>query len=424
MPSPDYLIITALPEEREGVERYLPGLRLVSDGRAEIPHVYYEAYLKSPALARIIVITIGQRGRVPAATVATAAINEWSPNVVLLVGVAGGRASKNVHLGDVLVATQIFDYEHQRVREGRAPEVHSSIWQADAKLHRAAVDRVTREWPGLIAARSPDGRTPSYQCGTVASGDKYVADGNFLASFDQEHPRLLGIEMEGSGVAHACQESNHRPRFLMIRAVSDLVDLTKRERNQVESSEHKAWRTYACHSAGLFAIDVIRSHQHSLGKPSAVGTQASSPEIRNTDACLPGLPPWRTTCCRCHDLTDDSYGRWPKLSRLVLSLATLCRTRAMSGIVAILLLLVAFVLRFLDKPPLSSTTQFVTLLGIALAMVGMSTGYTMAVARGLALKTQIAEGRASEDDVDRFLDIADGLAFLPDPLRRISRRRR
>jgi hypothetical protein len=96
----------------------------------------------------------------------------------------------------------------------------------------------------------------------------------------------------------------------------------------------------------------------------------------------------------------------------------------MSGIVAILLLLVAFVLRFLDKPPLSSTTQFVTLLGIALAMVGMSTGYTMAVARGLALKTQIAEGRASEDDVDRFLDIADGLAFLPDPLRRISRRRR
>ncbi len=421
MPSADYLIITALPEEREGVAKYLPGLRLVSNERAKAPRVYYEARLRVLGSPRVIVTTIGRLGRVSAATAATSAIETWCPDVVLLVGVAGGLASKNLRLGDVLLATQILDYEHQRVQEGRAPEMHPSTWPADVNIHRAAVDRVAGEWPGSISAKRPDGGIPSCRQGTIASGDKFVTDPNFLAPIIKEAPQLLGVEMEGGGVACACAESKHPTRFLMIRSVSDYADAKKDKKNRLEPTERSKWRTYACHSAGLFAIDVIRSYEQSLDRSSAVRTRVTSAAIHNADACFLGLPPGKTTCCRCQDLTDDSYARWPKLSKLVRTVAMLCRTRFVFAALALLWWLASFGQRLLPSPPVSGTTLFLLLLGLGGVPAMCFIGYTMKAADGLALKAQISEGKTSEDDLDNFLAIADGLAFPRNLLAKIFR---
>jgi hypothetical protein len=50
-----------------------------------------------------------------------------------------------------------------------------------------------------------------------------------------------------------------------------------------------------------------------------------------------------------------------------------------------------------------------------------SIGYTMKAADGLALKAHISEGKTSEDDLDNFLAIADGLAFPLNLLAKIFR---
>jgi nucleoside phosphorylase len=90
MTSAPYLIITALPEEREGIAKYLPGLQVHSGDGTGDARVYYQARLNLPGKPLVVVTTIGRPGRVSAATAATVAIKRWCPDVVLLVGIAGG----------------------------------------------------------------------------------------------------------------------------------------------------------------------------------------------------------------------------------------------------------------------------------------------------------------------------------------------
>ena len=143
MPNAPYLIITALPEERDAVEACLPGLRRLGGDETRGGRIYYETFLDLRRRRRVIVTVIGEPGRVSAATAAASAIDEWNPEVVLLVGIAGGLADQGVLLGDVLVATQILDYEHQKVREG-STEVRPQSWPADPMLRRVASDRGNR----------------------------------------------------------------------------------------------------------------------------------------------------------------------------------------------------------------------------------------------------------------------------------------
>jgi len=420
MTSAPYLIITALPEEREGIAKYLPGLQVHSGDGTGDARVYYQARLNLPGKPLVVVTTIGRPGRVSAATAATVAIKRWCPDVVLLVGIAGGLSKKNVRLGDVIVASHIFDYEHQRLRDGRAPEIHTNVWQADPNLHRAATDRGSGRWPGSILLHPPDGRIPGCRQGTVASGDKFVADEKFLATIDTDQARLLGVEMEGAGVACACAESEHRPRFLMIRAVSDHPDA--RTGNRGDAAARATWRTYACHSAGLFAVDVIHSFEKSPGRSQGNRVPVSLRNGKDTGACILGLSPRKTTCCRCHDVSGDVHLHWPNLPNLLRGVAMLCRIRAVLAAVSAIACLVTVGQRLLPNPLVSGTLPLLFLLGIGCVPAIFSIGYMMKVADGLALKSQVFDDKASPADVDNFLAIVDRLAFPATLLPRAIRR--
>ena len=65
-------------------------------------------------------------------------------------------------------------------------------------------------------------------------------------------PKLIGVEMEGGGVAAGLHDDIERPRFLMIRGVSDLANAKN------NAAMKKAWRAYACHVAAAYAIGLLR----------------------------------------------------------------------------------------------------------------------------------------------------------------------
>jgi hypothetical protein len=155
----DFVVITALEEERDAVLALLPNHRKAPPSGEDV-RVYFHAELPvkltdgSECLYRIVVVTPLNMGRVEAANVTSDAIRRWRPRFVLLVGIAGGIADMEVDLGDVLISDQVVDFELQKVtQEGQ--EVRYSVHRADPSLVNAAKNYLSDDWLELISVKRP-----------------------------------------------------------------------------------------------------------------------------------------------------------------------------------------------------------------------------------------------------------------------------
>lgn len=96
-PPVDFVIVTALEEERDAVLDKLPSARQLPPSADDV-RVYFAAELPATfpdgttCAYRVILVTLLNMGRVEAATAAGDAIRRWQPAYVLLVGIAGGIA--------------------------------------------------------------------------------------------------------------------------------------------------------------------------------------------------------------------------------------------------------------------------------------------------------------------------------------------
>lgn len=274
--SVDFVLVTALPEERDAVLNKLPGYIRLPPTNDDI-RTYFQADLpiifadQSAGSYRVIVICLLAMGRVQAVTATADAIRRWRPRFVVLIGIAGGIAAKNVKVGDILIADQIVDYELQKLTPA-GPEVRWDVQRADARLLEACVNFRNEAWQGLLRIKRPGRGKPNRHIGPLASGDKVIAFGDVLAKYRDTWPKLLGVEMEAAGASTAAFQSPAKPGFFMIRGVSDLADENK------GASHVKKWRTYACDIAASFAIALLQNG------PVVVSSAAATlfPVLNNT----------------------------------------------------------------------------------------------------------------------------------------------
>ena len=255
-PKTDFLIVTALEEERDALLRKLPGAHKLPPEEDDV-RVYYSAAVSTmlpgghEGSYSVIVVPLLGMGRVEAATATSDAVRRWKPRYVLVVGIAGGVVKNSVNLGDVVVADQILDYELQKLTGGGA-EIRPKTHNADPRLLGAAKNLEGTRWRRTTAER-PIGGVPKRHIGPVASGDKVVEDEAALSRLCNLSPKLIGVEMEAAGVAAAAFEAVDRPGVLVIRAVSDLADKRK------SSAAVRRWRQYACEVAASYAIYLLKS---------------------------------------------------------------------------------------------------------------------------------------------------------------------
>lgn len=140
-----------------------------------------------------------------------------------MVGIAGGLKDE-VGLGDVMVARSVADYTVGKVREDGTREERWEMIPADAALLNAA-NAFRSGWEALVSEPRPEAEgKPVRHAGLVASGGDVIASKKHIATYQQDMPKLIGVEMEGGGVAAALHNHRLRPRLLMIRGVSDLAD--------------------------------------------------------------------------------------------------------------------------------------------------------------------------------------------------------
>ena len=177
---------------------------------------------------------------VSAALLVTDTLQHWKPNAMLLVGIAGA-ASKEQHLGDLVIASDVYYSERGKLTpEGKKPEPY--MFKADNVLW----DRVitVANWTNPISVARPDGtqERPKIHYGVIASGEKVIADAEVRDDTAAGQRKIKATEMEGYGFSVAIGQSFDKVRHLVIKAICDLAD----------SSKNDEWHEYAAAVAADF----------------------------------------------------------------------------------------------------------------------------------------------------------------------------
>lgn len=289
------VVATAIPIELQAVREHLSDVKEVTHPRGTI---YEVGSFAGYATAWQVVALETGAGNISASLEIERAIGYFHPACVLFVGVAGGL--KDVGLGDVVVATKIYDYEAGKAEVDFRPR--PNIGESAYELLQLArsVSRRPEEWtcrivPSPAAAALPE---PKAFVGPIAAGEKVVAStsADTYRFLQQYYSDALAVEMEGAGFARAVHANRSLPS-LIVRGISDLID-AKGEADAAGSQEVAARR------AAAFAFEVLARFQATPadGAAPVIVSATENPNIRDeTD-------PWRVLS----DLASKLYPEGPR----------------------------------------------------------------------------------------------------------------
>jgi nucleoside phosphorylase len=265
----DFAIVTALESERTAVVSRLESLRVISEQND--PYTFYRGTITTGPSDQyeVVVVQLIEIGNVEAAATAAQAIRRWNPRFVLMVGIAGGIAKNGVGVGDVVVASYVHYYEPGK-RTDAGEQRRPRVFNGDRVLYGKARHYEAAEWKDSIDVAppgEPSGFIPKAHFGPIASGELVIADSQTVSLLLQEAPKLVGLAMEGAGVALAAMDGGCK--FLEIRGISDLADANKADN----------WQAYAANAAAAFTVGFLKSGPVSSMKSGEVNrkTDGRSP---------------------------------------------------------------------------------------------------------------------------------------------------
>lgn len=280
----DFGIITIREDEFAAVlDRFPPEQHARGRRRYSICHVqagFGEAYL-------VAVVRCPSQGNGEAQNVARDMIDDLDPQWLVLVGIAGSVPDDEFTLGDVVVATRVYDFCVQATLQDRPSEfsiagggMHPNVqalvahlpamraqlegWNEESSISkprpranlRASNFYGSPAWQAKTKAalkthfgRSVPSRQPIVTARPIAAGDQLMKDTDTLQIWRQTARHIGAIEMELAGVYHAARRPEREYPILAIRGISDIVGYKR----------HRDWTTYACHSAAAFAHALIRA---------------------------------------------------------------------------------------------------------------------------------------------------------------------
>lgn len=215
-------------------------------------------------------------------------IEDLSPRLILVVGIAGALPSRESTLGDVILSLRIHDYTVEARQEGeestyamgggpvgRQVESHVANLRARVKDLGSWTEGLPGRPPVVLEDLNFYGpeewrkevreslehhftsktRPPRFFSGVIASSDRLIKETRVLIPWLQTTRHLLAVEMESGGVYRAARE---RCAMLAIRGVSDVIGFSRDER----------WTRYACASAAAFARAYLRTRPIEARSPS------------------------------------------------------------------------------------------------------------------------------------------------------------
>ncbi len=247
--NPTAVVLTMVPSEFLAAREHLG-----ADWWERVEHgTIYDVgtFLGRHATWTVAITEIGP-GNVTAAAEVERAVRVFGPELVLLVGVAGGR--KDVALGDVVAADAVYDYETGKATsDGFVPRIKTQnpSYGLVQRARRVAADGA---WRTRIIPACPT-PPPNAFVKPIAAGSQVIADRRSAAArrLDQYCADALAVDMEGHGFLHGAY-LNRGVDALVVRGISDLLS-GKDEDNDAR------WQPVAARNAAAFAFEVLGTHQ-------------------------------------------------------------------------------------------------------------------------------------------------------------------
>ena len=182
---------------------------------------------------RVAAVVSGM-GTVNAACAAQCLIDKYSPDAVILSGIAG-NLNKKLHINDrVLGKTMKYLDSDMRLIAQSAP--FSEEFHADTHLLS-------------LAEKVLDSRGINYVSGIIATGDRFIDDKEEAAKI-REETGADAVEMEGAAICHAAAR-NGIPS-LVIRVMSDNADVQYEVFKEFDISEF-------AHTAADIVLDILNN---------------------------------------------------------------------------------------------------------------------------------------------------------------------
>jgi len=216
-------IIVAMTEELEAIKEYM------NNTTVEIK-CENEFYIGIIGKKEVILTTCGV-GKVNSARIAQILIDNYNPDFIINIGVAGS-VNNNLRIGDIVIGEKLVQYDFDLTAFGREKgEISDKVGKfiySDKELINKAENQFWRNNEIKVVK------------GTIASGDRFVTETSLSKEIKDEFEADC-VEMEGAAIAQVCFLD--RVPFIVIRSISD----SPNENNKVdfETFLHKATQNVA-----------------------------------------------------------------------------------------------------------------------------------------------------------------------------------
>jgi nucleoside phosphorylase len=206
---------------------------------------------------RVIATFCPRMGMPVSSAVAMKVINKFSPQIVVMTGIAAGIEGK-AELGDILAGEQVWDWGSGKLEDNNSdsylnadPDPISmdpslSIELKDIAQRRLYVDKIKDSWP----AESPS-HSLNMIVGAIASGSAVLADSKTVNIIKKQKRSVIGVEMEAFGILTAASLAGAiPPKTLILKSVCDFANPDKNDN----------WQRYAAYTSTHMAFELLRSH--------------------------------------------------------------------------------------------------------------------------------------------------------------------
>ncbi|HSR99248.1 MAG TPA: hypothetical protein VLM79_19485 [Kofleriaceae bacterium] len=288
---PKIIVVTMRVDEFHGFQRHLR-LRAEWTGRNQSYETGILQHVSGRPL-RVGLIQAREQGEIAAQQITANLIEDTDPRLIIFCGIAGGLATADFTLGDVIVSTRIHYFGPGAVlgsgmlelgQQGgpithEASELVARIarlvgngelgdWNADAVIGQPqpGIALKADSFPGGVdveksfhhhfdADNGHAGRYRRRKPHPIVHSRAIGGDGNLMKSAAVAEQwryaaRDLGaVEMESGGAYRACQTKSATYNLLTIRALSDVIGLKRDD----------AWTTYAAYVAGSFCCSFLKT---------------------------------------------------------------------------------------------------------------------------------------------------------------------
>ena len=207
---------------------------------------------------KVIIDYQDKMGQVDCSFLASIICTKYRPKLLVMTGVCGGRITKNVKLGDIIIPMEIHDYQTGKYNQkgfvtlGYQAKINSEYFKA--KIHDWEED-ILHEMQKSTGRDKDKMKSLTVHIKESASGSLVLKKGGELDRIAKDiSDNIISVDMESYAVARICNKSEFQnTKAIIIKSVMDYAD-----ENKKDSKGDFNYKEWAAYTSASFAYHFIQ----------------------------------------------------------------------------------------------------------------------------------------------------------------------